>query len=409
MKRMTRVMYTIMLLLCLSGCALEVNPDTPTKSATEPSKTAETTGVTQPLGTTQDATEAITPTKVPAEAEAELEAWEDNEIRAMLPAPPGKIFQYTGRGLEIGISDASYDELKGYCEQLLSMGFDAYYFMDAYEYSTGPQFDFYGRNVEGIVVRVATRTVFHSGAEIKLDDFRVEEDTKEYEPWGADEFQQLLPDPGCRYGSAQVYQSSYEGQTLRQYTVRFGQAMGYEKLKEYAQALRSAGFIYGDTVDNNPFTDTYAFSARNAEGYQVYLSGSNGTSSDMILYEPGSNNPFRDWEDDPFRAFLPEPICSNFTQKNTTISAPITQEFLLEGMDYESAKAYAQALVEKGYTNIRIEEDDPNAHTYVFEVSGTAAKTGDPSRVLSAVVKLVFDPSQTLDDGSPYCILTYDP
>lgn len=389
MKKLTLFIVILSLIAALCACSLEAtgDPSTPVDVQTDP---APTSGQTE---------------TVPTESTEPAEPWDSNELRAMLPEPPGVGFSYDWSGLSIHITGATIDEWNAYCDTLLSMGFDAYHSLESYSSDGGMQLVFNGRNADGVYVNISTESYDQPGALLWIRDFREVEDPEKAQLWGADEFQQMLPDPGCGFLDTQITEYVYEGQNTRHYVVNLSPAMGYERAKAYAEKLREAGFIYAQTEDDTPFSDRYALTASNGEGYMIYLSVGSELTPALLLFEPGMDGTHRDWDDDYFRCFLPEPMGMDYHQRNTELSSNISKEWTIKGMNYEGAKAYVQALMEKGYTEITIQEDDPDAQTYVFEASGLISKTGEETVKEQWHVRLVFDPSQTLEDGTPMCML----
>lgn len=408
MNRLARILFVGILLLCFSGCDLEAKPVERVSSGetVQAADGMEVAGVTEATEKTQTRLPGQETVKKDGNSEP-LAAWEDDAVRALVPAPPGIVSQYSGDGLTAQIGSVSMDDLESYCQQLLDAGFDAYHASRSFYSNTGAQFSFYGRSTDGIVVCVNTESVRASGfSEIEIKDYRT--GPAEGDPWGADEYQQLLPDPGCGFTQNQQQEYLYEGQQTRHYIVRFSRSMGYEECKAYAQALRDSGYLYRETVSDKPFMEQYSFCAENADGYMVRLSVQESDGANLMLFEPGMDGPGRDWDDVYNRAFLPEPACGNYAQWDSSYLSADSITWRLAGMDYEAVKAYAQALLDKGYTDITVQEDDPAAQTYVLEASGIISKTGEEAVKNQFYVRLTFDPAQTLEDGTPYGILKMD-
>lgn len=387
-KRICALLAPALLLGVLSACSLDAAPD-----------------VTIPSDNSQNVTPVATEATKPAQT---LEAWTDNEIRALIPEPPGKIMDYDETGMQIGLMSATREDLEEYCQQLLDAGFDEYYDFEESILGDGSEFTFQGRNAQGIVIRVDAQNRFNtvSGSSlVYIQDFRQTESSAEQEPWGIDEFQQQLPDPGFTYVSAQLYHNKHDGQDTRLYSVNFAHAMDYTAFREYAEELRAAGFVYKETVNDNPFQNQFTFSAENAEGYLVSLTHASSGYPALTLVEPGREGSGRDWDDDGYRSCFPDPDCTDFSERNTSYLNGGMCEYTLKGMDYEGLKTYAQMLQESGFTQLLFVKDDLDAQSYLFAACGIGTMGNESGFELQLFVRLSFDPTQTSEDGTLYCLM----
>ena len=383
MKKLTLLIMILTLIVALCACDLEANPDIPTQpfeglasQDTQPSHT-----VTQPA-------EPVDP-------------WDANALRAMFPEPPGTIVDYGYSASVIGLTGISRADAQDYAHRLMDMGLDAYYNMDSESGEPGLPFHFWMRSMEGIVVSINSYAPFDDvdgDVRIEISDYRPPERRAGQVEWSGDEYLRAIPDPGYFYTAAGFQEAFLDtGATYRYYQVKIEGAMGYEACKAYAEILLQAGFTHKQNISDYPVSDQYKFCAENAEEYMVELSRMSG-GTQIYISQPGSFYPGRSWKENMgVSRFLPEPECQNYIFSD--------KQYTFIGMDYEGAKAYAQALKDRGYLNIFLEKDDPVAKTYQFSASGSIESSAVSEIFVSYTVELIYDPSQTLEDGTPYCIL----
>lgn len=383
MKRLFYCLLTCVLLFSLAGCNLEASPDITTQP---PDSTAN--GDTQPTDTMTQPAEPVEP-------------WDANELRAMFPEPPGTIVDYGYSASVIGLTGISRADAQDYAQQLMDMGLDAYYDMGSEYDNPDMPYNFWMRSMEGIVISIGSYAPFDDvdgDVRIEISDYRPPERRAGQVEWSGDEYLRAIPDPGYSCMSVRVQQQAIDSGTVYEvYVANMEGAMGYEACKEYAEVLIHAGFTFKQTISDHPVTDNYSFCAENTEGYMVDLKRISG-GTHIYIAKPGEFYPGRSWEKNMgLSRFLPEPECQNYIFSDN--------QYTFIGMDYEGAKAYAQALKDRGYLDISQEKDDPVAKTYRFYASGSIESSAVAGVFSSYTVEFIFDPSQIMEDGTPYCIL----
>lgn len=383
MKKLFCSLLTCVLLVPLAGCNLEASPDI----TSQPSEST-TIEHTQP---TETATQPAEP----------VEPWDANDLRAMFPEPPGTIVDYGYSASVIGLTGISRADAQDYAQQLMEMGLDAYYNMGSESGEPGVPFHFWMRSMEGIVISINSYAPFDDvdgDVRIEISDYRPPERRVGQVEWSGDEYLRAIPDPGYSCMSVRTQQQAIDsGTAFEVYMATMEGAMGYEACKAYAEILLQAGFTHKQNISDYPVMDQYRFCAENAEGYMVEISRMSG-GTQIYISQPGSFYPGRSWEENMGASrFLPEPECRNYIFSDN--------QYTFIGMDYEGAKAYAQALKDRGYLNSVQEEDDPVAKTYRFYASGSIESSAVAGVFSSRTVELIYDPSQIMEDGTPYCIL----
>ena len=404
MKKSILFGLTFLLLLWLCSCTVEAGPG----EITLPTSAVESTKVTTPTGNTgvAEATEQT----------LSVSSWQNDVTRAAVPAPSGAILQYKNNGTthSAWIGSMSEAEIMSYWQQILAAGFDLYHEEITTPTIAGNGYYYIGKNAEGIIVSILfgafdTSQDGPSGSVGRISIQEAKELTAPptaSNPWGIDEFQRQLPEPEYSYTETQLAEYNYQGEPTRHYLIRLHSAMGYESCKAYGKILRESGFTINITETDQPFLDQYSFCAENESGYMVVLHSS---VSSLMLFEPNMNGPGRKWDDDAERSYLPEPPTSNYCQHNMSYKYSDDIEIILEGMSYEEAKTYVDALKEKGYTEFPTYLDDPEAQRLEFSARGSVTGSLIPDttefRQSYLHVTLLYDPTYVLEDGTPYCIV----
>lgn len=184
------------------------------------------------------------------------------------------------------------------------------------------------------------------------------EATEPLEPWGSDEYQQMLPEPPPYTKTNVTY--NFHGPGVYSYSVRFDYNSDlYDAFYAYGQELIEAGYCYCVTEQADPYERSYRLEARNEDGVWVSLWAPGGIGEEDRAYvtlfplESEKQDTYFTWEvASPVREHLPDPGVENYRQDylpDPEKSADTDWVFHLYGMNYEAAESYVQALQDMGY------------------------------------------------------------